>query len=94
MPNQTEQIDFYVARAVALIYAFVSMLLIMGPLFFFYYMMSGFDPIYEWGTLALSMFCGVTLLMIGALRVKGGLPWLVCIAIPLSQLAGLVYLVS
>ncbi|MCP1601449.1 hypothetical protein J2S82_003406 [Aeromonas caviae] len=94
MNNQTEQIDLYVARGVALVATFVSLLVIMGPLFFLYHILEGGAPIYEWGRLSLSLFFFVTLFMVGVIRVKGGMPWPVCIAMPLIQVVGLVYLVS
>ena len=94
MNNQTDQIDLYVARAVALVAIFVSLLLIMGPLFFLYHILEGGNPIYQWGRLSLWLFCGVTLFMVGVIRVKGGMPWPICIAMPHIQVAGLVYLVS
>lgn len=94
MNNQTEQLDIYVARGVALVATFVSLLMIMAPLFFLYHILEGRAPIYEWGRLSLSLFSFVTLFMVGVIRVKGGMPWPVCIIMPLVQIGGLVYLTS
>lgn len=94
MNNQTEQLDLYVARGVALVGAFVTLLMIIGPLYFLYYMLEGFAPIHEWGSLSLSLFALVTLFMVGVMRVRGGMPWPVCIIMPLVQIGGLVYLTS
>lgn len=86
MSFDTRSFDVGVARIVVIIGAFVGTLTTLGPLFFLYYVLSKGAPMYQWGTLSLSLFGFCSLFIAALLRVKGGLPWLFSLGIPAVQI--------
>lgn len=89
MNDDGYSIDDIAKHVVRFVVLFVGLLCVIGPLFFLYTLLNGGDQIQEWSRLSIALFSGCIVFFMLLCRVVVDANWVMCITMPLVQVAGL-----